>query len=573
MTFFGFPASAIIGFILALVVYLGLAERVLDRMRLTDVQAIIILVAIALGGFLPAIETPFGFSIDVGGGLVPLGVAIYLLVTADTGKERGRALLATLLAAAAIVLFDNLPSEGTQAMPIDLDPLWFPGIISGIIAYLVCARSRRAAFIAGISSVVISDLIAAGFNMARGLSGSHVVIGGAGALDSALIAGVFAVALAEMVGEIREAMQGGHEPGTTDPALEEALAQGEHSGDWGHRGIGTRTKRDPRPAYLLIAAVLVVGVLWTNNVIELPMARSGMNEVSGSQGMTMYDTRGNPIVVTGLSLNNGDEYIALDNEHWRVFAVKDASAWARSLGTVNLQTFIDAVTESSYNEQPRQTVLKTSDDPLTSNMPTAAALPTAGEPTNPKGIIGIYHTHNDESYLPDQGYDSIYGEGGIHEVGATLTEELWTRNIGVLHRSDMHLPHDRGAYRRSRDTIAQIIGNYPDMVIDMHRDATPPEAYYAEVNGLPIAQVQMVVGQQNPNYDHSMKVAAGLKAISDSMYPGLIKGIFIAQGNYNQDLYPTAVLMECGAHTNYMEHAKNAMPMLAEVLDRYLYGP
>ena len=56
----------------------------------------------------------------------------------------------------------------------------------------------------------------------------------------------------------------------------------------------------------------------------------------------------------------------------------------------------------------------------------------------------------------------------------------------------------------------------------------------------------------------NMDFAKQMKAYYDEVQPGLIKGIFKAKGNYNQDLGPRTILIEVGTHTNSAEQAKSA---------------
>jgi len=70
----------------------------------------------------------------------------------------------------------------------------------------IFGRSRRGAFIAGILGIIISDIIAALGIAARPVS---TTIGGAGILDAAVISGVIAVGLCEIVGETGEKLMGG----------------------------------------------------------------------------------------------------------------------------------------------------------------------------------------------------------------------------------------------------------------------------------------------------------------------------------------------------------------------------
>lgn len=58
--------------------------------------------------------------------------------------------------------------------------------------------------------------------------------------------------------------------------------------------------------------------------------------------------------------------------------------------------------------------------------------------------------------------------------------------------------------------------------------------------------------------------ALQLKAATDEVYPNLIKGIFYADGTYNQDLAPRALLIEAGTHTNTREQAINGLTLFID---------
>lgn len=94
----------------------------------------------------------------------------------------------------------------------------------------------------------------------------------------------------------------------------------------------------------------------------------------------------------------------------------------------------------------------------------------------------------------------------------------------------------------------------------------PPEVYEAEVEGVPTTKVRLVVGRQNQNREANLEYAKRLKAVADKLYPGLVEGIFDAKGNYNQDLGPKTILLEFGAHTNRLDHAKQAAEFFAKVV-------
>lgn len=199
------PVGVTLLLVLAVLIYFGLLQRTLDRMRLSDKMALAFIGAMAVGTFLPNIPLGSGLSINIGGGLIPIGLAVYLIATADEREEKIRAIVASLLTGLAVYAGGRLlPSEPETMM---VDPLIVFPIFAGLIAYIF-GRSRRGAFVAGVMGILISDII-----YAVGLAGqpAGTAIGGAGVFDAAIISGVIGVALCELVGETREKLQGGTE--------------------------------------------------------------------------------------------------------------------------------------------------------------------------------------------------------------------------------------------------------------------------------------------------------------------------------------------------------------------------
>ena len=191
--------------VLGLLILFGVLQRVLDRMALTDRQALLCVAAIFIGGWLPSI--PLGLiELNIGGALIPFIVCIYLLLHAGTGKERVRALVASFLTAASIYALSLLIPSDPLAMPM-LDPMLLYGIAGGVIAWLL-GHSRRSAFIAGVLGVIIADLVSGVSLWMKGID-QTVHLGGAGALDAVVIAGVTGVLMCELVGEIMERIQTG----------------------------------------------------------------------------------------------------------------------------------------------------------------------------------------------------------------------------------------------------------------------------------------------------------------------------------------------------------------------------
>lgn len=191
----------------AILVFFGVAQRVLDKMYLSDRAALLLIALMFFGTLIPNLKLG-AVEVSIGGALIPAGVCVYLLIRAGTWKERLRAIVGALVTGGAVFAISAylLPDE-PEAMVID--PMYLNGIIAGLIAY-VLGRSRRGAFICGVMGVLTADCIVAIVNSARGVS-QTLVLGGAGVFDAAVISGLIGVILAELIGEIAERIVRGSE--------------------------------------------------------------------------------------------------------------------------------------------------------------------------------------------------------------------------------------------------------------------------------------------------------------------------------------------------------------------------
>ncbi|HHY48093.1 MAG TPA: DUF1614 domain-containing protein [Firmicutes bacterium] len=200
-----------VGVLLAvsILVFLGVAHRVLDRMHLTDKQALILLGLMILGSFvdIPIYRNARTISLNVGGGIIPVVMAIWILARADSPRETSRAVLGSIITGGFLYAVSKVFTfeEGHTI----IDPVYLFGIMAGIVAY-IAGRSRRAAFIGGIIGVLLLDLAHLVEVSIKGLP-STVHIGGGGILDAIVLAGVIAVVLAELFGEVVERVKGGPE--------------------------------------------------------------------------------------------------------------------------------------------------------------------------------------------------------------------------------------------------------------------------------------------------------------------------------------------------------------------------
>jgi stage II sporulation protein P len=297
-----------------------------------------------------------------------------------------------------------------------------------------------------------------------------------------------------------------------------------------------------------------------------PMEEISQEDLLASRFWTMIDEENRELMITGRWIHVGDEFLTADNRLYRVYRIRGRTAHARFVREVG----------AVFSEQ-RESVLTA----LLEQLGLGVRPVQQPEPENgglapapaPQRLIGIYHTHNAESYVPTDGTDSIKGRGGIHEVGESMARALEAKNVRVVFDESKHLPHDRGAYRRSRATTERLLAKGPDVIFDVHRDAAPRHVYAAQIGNEWVTQVKLVVGRQNPNMQVTRQFALDLKRVSDMVHPNLVKGIFLARGNYNQDLSPLNLLLEIGAHTNSREAAERGAAFFADAVAFYFYGP
>lgn len=274
-------------------------------------------------------------------------------------------------------------------------------------------------------------------------------------------------------------------------------------------------------------------------------ALSVVLDASGAKLFTFYGV-----------LHEGDEYIARDNVLYRIATVSSGSAIAEKIGE---ETMPDV---SWMDTGEAQAVF--ADD----------SVATAGKSADNDKLIAMYVTHSDESYIPSDGTQSINGQGGIYDVAREFRDALQAQGVDVILDESTHLPHDSGAYRRSRQTAERLLQKRPDAIIDIHRDGIPDQSEYAcTINGEHASQVRLLVGRSNQNSEVNREFAKQIKAVADKKYPGLIKDIFIGKGNYNQDLSPNAILLEFGTHTISKDRALESTELMANVVSTTLYGP
>ena len=287
-----------------------------------------------------------------------------------------------------------------------------------------------------------------------------------------------------------------------------------------------------------VKVLLLVAFLFAILIPGTALADDWFEDTAGYY--TVTDEAGYYLFMMAASMNIGDEYISSDNKLYRIVEV------------------------DSHNHRAAARFIEDLED-----IDLSSVIPVEAAPKNNR--VALYCTHSDESYVPTDGTESIPGKGGIFDVSKTLTEAL--NNVGCEAKmsSDVHEPHDAGAYRRSRQTAVQLMKqNQPAMLCDIHRDAVPPEEYEKKIDGKEASRIRIVIGRSNQNRAANEQFARAIKQVADKKYPGLIKDIFVGKGSYNQDLMPRAILFECGTHTIKKDRPEKSMEMLADVIAQTL---
>ena len=198
----------------------------------------------------------------------------------------------------------------------------------------------------------------------------------------------------------------------------------------------------------------------------------------------------------------------------------------------------------------------------------------------------ICHTHAHEGYADKEKY-------GILDVGAYLGKILSEEyGVSVIHHT---VAYDKeginGAYDRLAAGVEKVLEAYPsiEVVIDMHRDGVAENVHLTEeVDGKKVAQLMLVNGVsrqlnsekelvpipylENPYVDTNLALSFRMKMASETLYPGLMRPIYLARWRYSTHLKPLSLLLEVGAQTNTLAEAKAAMEPFAKILYTVLSG-
>ena len=203
--------------------------------------------------------------------------------------------------------------------------------------------------------------------------------------------------------------------------------------------------------------------------------------------------------------------------------------------------------------------------------------------------ILIYHTHSQETFADSDNDPST----SIVGIGRYLTEILNNKyKIPTMHHEGLYDlingKLDRSdAYEFAKPEVEQILAENPsiEVVIDLHRDGVADTTHLVtEINGKPTAQIMFfnglsrtrvngdLAGMANPYLQDNLAFSLQMKIAAETKYPGFARRNYLRGYKYNMDLMPRMLLIEAGAQTNTVEEMRNAMEVLADLLNSVLTG-
>ena len=255
-------------------------------------------------------------------------------------------------------------------------------------------------------------------------------------------------------------------------------------------------------------------------------------------GYEIYDEKGNLLTYSS-EVEIGDTILTRDFVEYQVYKIDGTKCEARELRKLH--------------------------------KPSVSARKNRSKQSNMRKIC-LYMTHNDESYTPSDGYDSVYGAGGIHDVAKRIKSEFEKENIEIVLDETLHIPHNNSAYSRSSLTANRLFRDEnPDALFDIHRDGVSRKYYLTNFEGKPYSKIRIVVGKSNPNFEENYQFAQEVFEKGNELYPWLFLDIYCGKGHYNQELTPQNLLFEMGTYLIEKEYVLASVPYLTDVLSSVMY--
>jgi stage II sporulation protein P len=219
----------------------------------------------------------------------------------------------------------------------------------------------------------------------------------------------------------------------------------------------------------------------------------------------------------------------------------------------------------------------------TSNVPVTPV--EAEAPATIRKVAFIYHSHNRESWLPelkgtskDKPNEAFDAEINVSRLGARLQEKLEEKGIGAIHsdadyNSAVPSFNYNYSYKYSKTTVKEALAVHQELtyLFDIHRDSQRRTNTTITIDGIDYAKMYFIVGQGNPKWNENKAFAKQIHEAMEARLPGVSKGILTkgakhGDGEYNQSLSSSSVLIEIGGVDNTLKESYRTIDVLASIV-------
>jgi len=203
-------------------------------------------------------------------------------------------------------------------------------------------------------------------------------------------------------------------------------------------------------------------------------------------------------------------------------------------------------------------------------------------PEKKAGKALLYFTHSHEAFEPitkakDGKIAVSHQAENIMKLGAKFKNQLNVNGIdtdileldNIAEMRKNGTPYHR-AYASIRPFVQKRIAEEKyDFVMDVHRDSIGHDKTTILHAGENYAKVAFVIGTEHPNYQKNKKKVALLKNEMEQLVPGITRELILkggsgVDGKYNQDLHPSALLLELGGFGNSEDELNRTIAVVAK---------
>lgn len=188
-------------------------------------------------------------------------------------------------------------------------------------------------------------------------------------------------------------------------------------------------------------------------------------------------------------------------------------------------------------------------------------------PSNNQSIY-IYNTHQSEAYVDYDVIEASYYLQNLLVDDGYYCEMMYEDLDGYRFELDIDYTECYTVSRMFVEPKVQDKGY--DLVIDLHRDALTKDLSTIHYEGKDYAKIMFVVGKGSDHYEESNALANTLSDIAEERIPGISRGVFLKESDYNQDMTHNMILLELGANENTKEDVQNSVLVFKEIIEIYL---